>query len=90
MSTNDVIERLDAAVSALASVDLGELSDAAIEESLDQLSMALCRVDVLLSDLAEETRSRGFTITEGTVAETTKGAVVMQITVPEQIEPRAA
>jgi hypothetical protein len=90
MSTNDVIERLDAAVSALASVDLGELSDTAIEESLDQLSMALCRVDVLLSHLADETRSRGFTITEGTVAESTQGAVVMQICVPEQIEPRAA
>ena len=64
MSANDVISRLDAAVSALAGVDLGELSDGAIEESLDRLSMSLCQVDVLLSRLADETRSRGFTIHE--------------------------
>ena len=65
MRTNDVIERLDSAVSALASVDLADLSDAAIEESLGQLSIALCRVDLLLSRLADETRARGFTIVEG-------------------------
>jgi hypothetical protein len=64
-STVDVIGRLDAAVTALASVDLGLLSDAAIEGSLVQLSMALCRVDLLLARLAETTRSRGFTIVEG-------------------------
>jgi hypothetical protein len=69
MSANDVISRLDAAVSSLAGVDLGELSDAAIEASLDRLSMALCQVDVLLSRLADETRSRGFTITEGGMAD---------------------
>jgi hypothetical protein len=64
MRTNDVIDRLDAAVSALSSVDLADLSDAAIEESLVQLSLALCRVDVLLCQLAEQTRARGFTILE--------------------------
>ncbi len=60
----DVIGRLDAAVMALSGVDLSELSDTAIEQSLDRLSTALCQVDVLLSRLAEETRLRGFTIVE--------------------------
>src|SRR6185312_1522495 len=77
MSSNDVygrstaavsaLGRLDAAVCALSSVDLGKLSDTALSDSLDQLSTALCRVDLLLSRLAEETRSRGFTIMEGPV-----------------------
>jgi hypothetical protein len=54
----DAIGRLDEATTALAGVDLGDLSDAAIEESLSVLSIALCRVDLLLSRLASETRFR--------------------------------
>ncbi len=67
MRTNDgidVIERLDAAATALSTVDLGELSDAAIEESFSVLSVSLCRVDVLLSRLVDEVRSRDSTIVE--------------------------
>jgi hypothetical protein len=64
MSANDVIDRLDAAVTAIAAVDLSTLSDAALEESLMVISVALCRVDIWLSRVADETRLRGFTIVE--------------------------
>lgn len=64
MSTNEALKRLDAAVTALESVDLSELTDDSLGENLDELSVALCQVDVLLSRLAEATRSRGFQITE--------------------------
>jgi hypothetical protein len=60
----DVIERLDAAATELATVDLSELSDVAIEESLSVLSIALCHVDVLLSRLADETQCRGYAAVE--------------------------
>ncbi len=63
MRTNDgiyLIERLDAAATALATVDLSGLPDVAIEESVSVLSIALCRVDVLLARLADETRARGY------------------------------
>ena len=67
MRTNngiDLIERLDAAATALATVDLSDLSDVAIEESLSVLSITLCRVDVLLSRLSDETQARGYPLVE--------------------------
>lgn len=64
MSTNETLKRLDAAVIALESVDLSELTDDTLGENLDELSVALCQVDVLLSRLAAQTRSRGFDIAE--------------------------
>lgn len=64
MSTNKTLQRLDAAVIALESVDLDELTDASLGANLDELSIALCQVDVLLSRLANHTRSRGFQIAE--------------------------
>jgi hypothetical protein len=61
MRTNesiDLIGRLETAAVALASVDLGGLSDAAIEESLSVVSVALCRLEMLRSRLAIEARNR--------------------------------
>jgi hypothetical protein len=64
MSTNETIERLDAAVDALGGVDLTEWSDTTLSGHLDELSTVLCRVDAQLSRLADAVRSRGFTVIE--------------------------
>lgn len=64
MSTNETIERLDAAVDALGGVDLKDWSDTALSGHLDELSTVLCRVDAQLSRLADAVRSRGFTVIE--------------------------
>ena len=67
MSSNDAIARLDTAVSALGDVDVSGWDDAALRDHLDELSTALCRLDVQLSRVADAVRARGFRITEPTV-----------------------
>ncbi len=62
MSTNDVIDRLDATVRALDEVDVAAWSDATLRGHLDRLSAVLCRVDGQLSRVAEAVRARGFRI----------------------------
>ena len=64
MSTNDVIARLDAAISALGDVDVSGWSDDTLSGHLDELSAALCQVDAQLSRLAEAVRARGFRVEE--------------------------
>ncbi|HET8681050.1 MAG TPA: hypothetical protein VFM54_04165 [Micromonosporaceae bacterium] len=64
MSTNEVIERLDAAVCALGDVDVSGWSDDTLSTHLTQLSLVLCRVDAQLSRLADAVRSRGFAVQE--------------------------
>ncbi|MDR7278772.1 hypothetical protein [Catenuloplanes atrovinosus] len=68
MSTNDVIARLDAAVSALGDVDVSGWDDAALTEHLDELSAALVKVDGQLARLADAVRARGLRIVEPPVA----------------------
>lgn len=69
MSSNDVIARLDAAVSALGDVDVSRLSDDALRDHLAELSSALCQVDAELARLAEAVRSRGYAIVEQALLE---------------------
>ena len=64
MSSNDAITRLRAAVTALGDVDVSGWDDAALTESLAELSGALCEVDTQLSRVADAVRARGFRITE--------------------------
>jgi hypothetical protein len=64
MSSNDAITRLRAAVSALGDVDVSGWDDAALTESLEELSAALCEVDTQLSRVADAVRARGFRIAE--------------------------
>ncbi|HKD98605.1 MAG TPA: hypothetical protein VKB69_13580 [Micromonosporaceae bacterium] len=64
MSSNETIERLDAAVDALDGVDLTNWSDSALSGHLDELSNVLCRVDAQLTRLADAVRSRGFSVIE--------------------------
>jgi hypothetical protein len=68
MSSNDAITRLRAAVSALGDVDVSGWDDAALNESLDELSAALCEVDAQLSRVADAVRARGFRIAEPAAA----------------------
>jgi len=64
MSTNEVIDRLEAAIHALGEVDLTDWSDTALRGHLDELSAALCQVDGHLARLAEAVRARGFRVAE--------------------------
>jgi hypothetical protein len=64
MSTNEGIDRLDAAIRALGEVDLADWSDATLRGHLDELSVALCQVDGHLARLAEAVRARGFRVAE--------------------------
>jgi hypothetical protein len=68
MSSNDAITRLRAAVSALGDVDVSGWDDAALTESLSELSAALCEVDTQLSRVADAVRARGFRIAEPVAA----------------------
>ncbi|MDP9799841.1 hypothetical protein J2S43_008353 [Catenuloplanes nepalensis] len=68
MSTNDVIARLDAAVSALGDVDVSGWDDTVLADHLDDLSAALVKVDGQLARLADAVRARGLRVVEPPVA----------------------
>jgi hypothetical protein len=68
MSTNDVIARLDAAVSALGDVDVAGWDDTVLAEHLNDLSAALVAVDGQLARLAEAIRARGLRVVEPAIA----------------------
>ena len=68
MSTNDVIARLDAAVSALGDVDVSGWDDTVLAEHLNDLSAALVAVDGQLARLAEAIRARGLRVVEPAIA----------------------
>jgi hypothetical protein len=95
MSSNDEIERLDAALTALDRVNIGDWPDWALSDSLDDLSRVLCRIDHEVARLAESVRSRGFDIHEPhagpTSLEFTLAEVAMtDAVVPLQLNRRAA
>ena len=78
MSSNDVITRLRAAVSALGDVDVSGWDDTARNDHLAEssvlfgvvggavgrLSVALCEVDAELSRVSDAIRARGFRVVE--------------------------
>jgi hypothetical protein len=64
MGSNDAINRLRAAVSALGDVDVYGWDDTALNDHLAELSMALCRVDAELSRVSDAIRARGFWVVE--------------------------
>jgi hypothetical protein len=64
MSSNDVITRLRAAVSALGDVDVSGWDDTALNDHLAELSVALCEVDAELSRVSDAVRARGFRVVE--------------------------
>jgi hypothetical protein len=64
MSTNEVIARLEAAVSALEGVDVAGWSDDALRDRLADLSASLCALDAVLSRVADGVRARGLRIEE--------------------------
>ncbi|MFF3855183.1 hypothetical protein [Micromonospora sp. NPDC002575] len=68
MSTNEVMARLDAAVSALGDVDVSAWSEDTLKEHLGDLSTALVTLDTLLSRVADEVRARGLRIEEPVAA----------------------
>ena len=64
MSTNEVMARLGAAVSALGDVDVSAWSEDTLNEQLGELSAALVALDSVLSRVAGEVRARGLRIEE--------------------------
>jgi len=64
MSSNEVITRLRAAVSALGDIDVSGWDDTALNAHLVELSAALCEVDGELSRVADAVRARGFRVVE--------------------------
>ena len=64
MRTNEVMVRLEAAVSALGDVDVSAWSEDTLKEQLGELSTVLCALDALLSRVADEVRARGLRIEE--------------------------
>src|SRR5204862_6647390 len=64
MSTNEAIDRLEAAIRALGEVDLTDWSDSTLHTHLDELSAALCEVDAHLARLADAVRARGYRVAE--------------------------
>ena len=64
MSSNEVITRLRAAVSALGDVDVSGWDDTALNDHLAELSTALCEVDAELSRVSDAIRARGFRVVE--------------------------
>ncbi|MEH1101704.1 hypothetical protein [Micromonospora sp. CPCC 205561] len=64
MRTNEVMSRLEAAVSALGDVDVSAWSEDTLKEQLGDLSAALVTLDTTLSRVAEEIRARGLRIEE--------------------------
>lgn len=64
MSTNEVMARLGAAVSALGDVDVSAWSENTLNEQLGELSAALVALDSVLARVAGEVRARGLRIEE--------------------------
>ncbi|MGA5304455.1 hypothetical protein ACPCHT_31395 [Nucisporomicrobium flavum] len=64
MSSNDAIQALRAAGSALGDVDVSGWDDTMLTDQLAELSAALCQLDAQLSRVADAVRARGFRITE--------------------------
>lgn len=64
MRTNDVMARLEAAVSALGDVDVSAWPEDTLKDQLGELSAALVALDGVLSRVAEEVRARGLRIEE--------------------------
>ncbi|WP_204035127.1 hypothetical protein [Micromonospora qiuiae] len=64
MRTNEVMARLQAAVSALGDVDVSAWPEDTLKEQLGELSAALVALDTSLSRIAEEVRARGLRVEE--------------------------
>ncbi|MER7440451.1 hypothetical protein [Micromonospora avicenniae] len=64
MSTNEVMARLQAAVSALGDVDVSAWPEDTLKEQLGELSAALVALDSMLTRVADEVRARGLRIEE--------------------------
>ncbi|SCL18041.1 hypothetical protein GA0070616_1416 [Micromonospora nigra] len=64
MRTNEVMARLEAAVSALRDVDVSAWPEDTLKEQLGDLSAALVALDTSLSRIAEGVRSRGLRVEE--------------------------
>ncbi|MEO3779757.1 hypothetical protein ABGB16_23530 [Micromonospora sp. B11E3] len=64
MSTNEVMARLEAAVSALGDVDVSAWPEDTLKEQLGQLSTALVALDATLARVADGVRARGLRIEE--------------------------
>ena len=64
MRTNEVIARLDAAVSALRDVDVSAWPEESLRAQLGELSVALCAIDSALARVADEVRARGLRVEE--------------------------
>ncbi|MER5335953.1 hypothetical protein ACIBTZ_06405 [Micromonospora sp. NPDC049460] len=64
MRTNEVMSRLEAAVSALGDVDVSAWPEDTLKEQLGELSAALVALDTVLSRVADEIRARGLRIEE--------------------------
>ncbi|WBB66827.1 hypothetical protein [Micromonospora sp. WMMD812] len=64
MSTNEVMARLQAAVSALGDVDVSAWPEDTLKEQLGELSAALVTLDSTLTRVADEVRARGLRIEE--------------------------
>jgi hypothetical protein len=68
MSSNDAIEALRAAGSALGDVDVSGWDDTMLTDQLAELSAVLCQLDAQLSRVADAVRARGFRIAEPVAA----------------------
>ncbi|WP_305789127.1 MULTISPECIES: hypothetical protein [Micromonosporaceae] len=68
MSSNEAIEALRAAGSALGDVDVSGWDDSALSDRLADLSAALCELDAQLSRVADAVRARGLQIAEPAAA----------------------
>ncbi|MER5703524.1 MULTISPECIES: hypothetical protein [unclassified Micromonospora] len=64
MSTNEVMARLEAAVSALGDIDVSAWPEDTLKERIGDLSTALVALDAVLSRVADEVRARGLRIEE--------------------------
>ncbi|BCJ51679.1 hypothetical protein Asp14428_31540 [Actinoplanes sp. NBRC 14428] len=64
MSSNDAIEALRAAGSALGDVDVSGWDDTILTDQLAELSQVLCQLDAQLSRVADAVRARGYRIAE--------------------------
>ncbi|MFV2083656.1 hypothetical protein [Micromonospora sp. LOL_021] len=68
MSTNEVIARLDAAVSALLGVSVSAWSEESLRAQLGEVSVALCAIDSALARVADEVRAHGLRVEEPATA----------------------